>query len=1077
MTVEELLQRLETLPDVQRVRTLIDLGRRADTEAQGLARDMEQRGFYERRLALFSCYGSGDAEHILRALRDPSAIIRDLAMRLAPRFCGDEQLHGALLAAPASLRRPLIRRLFLQRRRDVIDRFLSSLDGGDAGLCALVPFGSPAVFARHTQTFLARARESDWQRLGALSPKTALDALERWMGDATAGEGMRLRVVNALLPSLARVNAERTLGLVRTLARTTQLSQVRGLEHLARRRPEAVADLLLADEDYDSYSVRSMLHYFPTEKLIALLGNKSGTYGRYGNFWFAKLPLDQRSIVYERGRRYLLDSWSGGMDEDIVAELPGALRVQEARKQLKNAQLDAEERTTYVAFLPWDEALGRLQPTLTSTDAALRLAGLQALVRAVAYDRSRLGEALTILLARRMEQDGVRRVMYQELTKLPTGIWREEHLADLAEIARAGLNDVGLSQYTQQTMVALLLRVATVFPTWAAEQFATVLRERGWQTNLTSLANLGHTEAERVMRALLPVLAGWVARSDEKSALDAVAAFAGHNEATRLAQPVVEDVLRQATTRDLAERALALLAARPLRRLAALAPELLREDPSWVTFPTVARFLVSQRQDLLTPFLVAQLYAGRWPTGAKSYLPPLERTFVGGTAAQQARLAQALGGIIADSAQDAAPLMDAVNTLARLPALPVTQLAGLTTDARTVVRTTALFMLAKLDSPAGLDTLVEALRDDRARTAIRALRPLLREMAPDDTLAILRAAPRERVTVAKEIARLIGELRTEAAYRELLAWEAGALHRDVHIALLYTLALYLDHDETWTIYQGAASAPDTEVALALLTAPAFARARLKELTPALRDRFLLLVARLLAHPAREVRLQTAEQCARLGVTDRQGAVVDGLLALARSGRRQEAAKAVETLPVVSEARYAAALGSLITDLLPQRRLLLRAIKALEPSDARARERLLPIARAALRALEADPLTITLQGRLSCWYLAADDLAVFCEQAALRGEWHADALASTCRLLQSEYMRFAPEEWRALEGRLGASADERVRRLALSALKAWAKRTGEWDADQIERLRAYRRDAAPLVAAAAQFTLPGADARV
>jgi hypothetical protein len=55
-----------------------------------------------------------------------------------------------------------------------------------------------------------------------------------------------------------------------------------------------------------------------------------------------------------------------------------------------------------------------------------------------------------------------------------------------------------------------------------------------------------------------------------------------------------------------------------------------------------------------------------------------------------------------------------------------------------------------------------------------------------------------------------------------------------------------------------------------------------------------------------------------------------------------------------------------------------------------------------------------------------------------------------------------------------SGDARLRRLAFAALKAWVARAGDWEDAPRERLRAYRADPAPLVAAAAQFTLPSSD---
>ena len=79
----------------------------------------------------------------------------------------------------------------------------------------------------------------------------------------------------------------------------------------------------------------------------------------------------------------------------------------------------------------------------------------------------------------------------------------------------------------------------------------------------------------------------------------------------------------------------------------------------------------------------------------------------------------------------------------------------------------------------------------------------------EEALNLLRHAPLAQVTVAKEVIRLIGELSSEVAYRELLSWETRELHRDVRVALLRALWDYLEEPETWEIFTRAAQSPDT----------------------------------------------------------------------------------------------------------------------------------------------------------------------------------------------------------------------------------------------------------------------------
>ncbi|HEY7094914.1 MAG TPA: hypothetical protein VH393_17155, partial [Ktedonobacterales bacterium] len=281
-------------------------------------------------------------------------------------------------------------------------------------------------------------------------------------------------------------------------------------------------------------------------------------------------------------------------------------------------------------------------------------------------------------------------------------------------------------------------------------------------------------------------------------------------------------------------------------------------------------------------------------------------------------------------------------------------------------------------------------------------------------------------------------------------------------------------EPTWDVYTRAASSPDAETAQTLLTLSPFTPYNVAALPLDQRGRSFGLLALLVAHPDHETRRAALQHSARLTIVDSEKVLLPTLLQMARGVHQREAAEALEAALAICDERDAPAIADLLRDLLPRRRLLKRAVKALEPDDTRARQRLLPVARAALGALEDDPLTITLRVRLAGWYLGADDLAAYFERVSARQEWHDEALLVACATISDQDDRLSLEQWRAIEGRLSTSADARLRRLACAALKAWAARAGDWEGAPLERLRAYRADPAPLVAAAAQFTLPGAD---
>src|SRR5690348_5218068 len=108
MTSDELLDQLETLSHVERVRAMIALGRRDDAEARELIAGLERGDFYGRFLALYSCFGRADQAHVLRALADPSRLIRGLGARLAVRVLDDEQVIQSFALLSLGMRNTLL---------------------------------------------------------------------------------------------------------------------------------------------------------------------------------------------------------------------------------------------------------------------------------------------------------------------------------------------------------------------------------------------------------------------------------------------------------------------------------------------------------------------------------------------------------------------------------------------------------------------------------------------------------------------------------------------------------------------------------------------------------------------------------------------------------------------------------------------------------------------------------------------------------------------------------------------------------------------------------------------------------
>ncbi len=1078
MTREELLAQFETITHAGRVRVMIDLGRRSDAESQALVGELEHGDFYERFMALYSCFGSRDSAHALRALADPSRIIRGLALRLLPLLCDDTQLQQALHAAPTQVYQPLLWKLHQRKQQATIDAFLERLAAQDSTqLCQLLPFGSPALVNRLTERFQQQATQGDWTRLARFHPAIALDLLQQWAEARTAQDSKLVQYVNLLLPLLVQSAPERAFALVQTLRRTTPLSQLR-LQSLAQELPSEVADLVLEMKEggWLSISFNQLVNKLTVTQILALEKKNTSLIGWY-YVWFQHLSPEQRLAVYKAGERRFRHK--GALPKTLVERLPRAQREQEARRAVALPNQTVTHRLEYAGMLPWEEAFTQLEPSLHATETATRQKALEALIQAAKYQRSHLGEALTTLRGYRTEHDPVRRVILQQLATLPLSAWQEAHLADLAEIIRHGLNDVGLSPETQQAILTLLLKLLPAHPAWSAAQLATVLRERGLSSARTGAkvqpANLSDEQAQRLLVALLPVLRTWQEQDKETEILQVARWFAASEPAFDAVLPFLVEVLQRTRSSQTAEAILALIAQQRFERFEALIPALLQEDSGWITFASISSYLLRRRQNLLAPFLRLQPYAGRWSTGRKRFLPPLPKRFAGGTARQQEAYADALMEIIGDETQESQAITQAVQTLPLLPAIAPARLAALASDPRSVVRTTALFALGRLDTDQGLPTLIEALQDTRARIAIPALRSFLHKMPPAQALGIIRGIPMNRVTVAKERVRLTGEIPSEEAYRELLVLERRKLHRDVRTVLVSTLSAYVDSPATWSILEDAARSPDAETAWAALPTEVSPKQYYEPVqgeTQTVEQHLLRLLVLLLNHPEAVVRLRTMRS-SWLPVRDPQRLLLSRLLELLRAPSPVESQAAASAIVNICREGAGPVIAQTVRDLLPNRKVLLTLTGAFQQVTPQTRQRLLPIIRAMLEALAADPLTVSHRLRLACIYLPVEELIALFQSLSEDNALHAEALMRACQQVK-EAPHFELADWEAFEAAFATSADERLRRLAFAALEAQSAKQGTWDEAHKARLETYRADPSALVAAAAAFTLPNED---
>lgn len=518
---------------------------------------------------------------------------------------------------------------------------------------------------------------------------------------------------------------------------------------------------------------------------------------------------------------------------------------------------------------------------------------------------------------------------------------------------------------------------------------------------------------------------------------------------------------------------LSVLARRAAGDFQRIVPAAIERDVSIICLPVVHEFLHRKRQDLLEPCLGKTVITGRFATGKTRWLLPFSDGFFRWTPRQQELYAAQLTQITDDPERDTPTIFWAIVRMPRLQFMVPQALIRLADDKRPAVLEKATRTLGRCDAGQGVEKLLVCLEDSRARYAIYSLRRAVLELPPEPALALLKKVPMHKVTVAKEVVRLLGELRSEPAFAALLALDGPTLHRDVRIALIRALWDHLERPETWQFLRGAATGSDWILASRVGDIPP------DRMTAEVDRKLSETLALVLGRPEPEARLELLRRAASLPIKDRERTFLAACLARIDSRFADEVtaalhaalARAAETdLPSVRQAlvaarsnrRAAALVSQLLLGLLPARTAMIRhvaeALVAALADDAQA----VPLYLSCALRVYAEPLQI-------------DRWVEILGRAARRDELDGPSLTAAqaaTRLLPVARVPIA--ELEELERRLHKRAEPELRLIALEVLTAVASHGQGWTPERRARLAAFADDAAALVAGAAAFTFPPAE---
>ncbi len=507
--------------------------------------------------------------------------------------------------------------------------------------------------------------------------------------------------------------------------------------------------------------------------------------------------------------------------------------------------------------------------------------------------------------------------------------------------------------------------------------------------------------------------------------------------------------------------ALSLLSGRAPARFAEILPRALERDRSLVVVDLVQRYLHFKRQDLLTWYLEGRPVTGRFATGKTAWVLPYTTGFWRWTDAQNELYARQLGGLFTDPERDTPAVIGAMTRMASLCWARMEPLCALADDKRPVVVDKALRVLGRCDQAQGIPTLLRCLEDARARIAIYGLRRALKDLPPVRVLSVLAGVPLAKVTVAKEVVRLLGEHRSDEAYGRLIELDAKSLHRDVRIALLRALWDHLDREPTWDVFARAVSGPDWVMASRLGDIPA------DRLTRTSDRRLSALLARVLDRPEPEARIDLLVRASGLAVSDPERAFLTACRARLRSLYDDEVQAAVQAVMMRSTEDDASATGAAVRITCGDPRALSVAIDAMRAFNVRSHVAWRLAMEAAERAVSHDPTLTPLRLRCAVAWQEPSPLAALIVSLGEAGALSADALEECRAAVQS--VPFDALE--AFETTLAASVNPEVRRLAVHALARDAGPGRGWTPERLARLARYQHDSASVVAGAAQRVFP------
>ena len=870
MKVKKIIEKAETMNHAKRWEYMIGLGRESTNNpilAQALRELSLSEIHYERLLSLMSICGSFDEEIIIRLAQDASTVGMYEAIKLAAKHLSLDKLIEIAPRLSKGKRSGLIRALCKAERTDVIEAIYATAENSER--TGILLNTSESFFEENiTQEMTNGFTNSHLRLMAKRFPKKTMNEMDKLLAGTGALPWLTQTAASAVIFSFLNSNPELGISLLKKVTGRMHTGHL-PISKYACLFPNEITKLLLSQPKPAIGNLPpSVLTKLDAKTLYALIEKNVNVHT-----YFKELSPKQRITIYNAVGESLRQD-SGAMSLFILKALPNPAREQEAIHAfgLKSLAARPGERLPYLSVLPFEQALTLAGPYLNQPEGELRAAAVSAVIMTGRYYPSSLGDILDFCVKREREQDPVRNAMVTALASLPPSRWTVAHLPKIRHIVKAALSARDASYQTMQFAAKWLLKIMPIHMDFVVAELPDLVAKMGGFYVYDANIELSNAEMARLDECLLPILETWVKRSQHNVVISVAHFFAKRINATnkQLATKgkrlgIVKLLIEMTDDkRNIASRGIEALTYMKIRHeVAALVPRLLKQDTSWILSPAVSAYLHRHRQDLLTPFLHAQKYKGRFKSGNTSMVLNFDNGFMRWSAEQQQTYANALKDIINSEKRNAWEVAHNINRLSLMPSViyadTLEALARPGGEGGNPVAEKALEALGRADAGRGVPHIISVLGERQlANVAIYALRRAVCQMPASKALALLSGALEnpvnlQRVTVLKEIIRLAGEFDGADAYAFLGKFlSADNLHPDVYIALLRALWKHLHRDEIWAYFTAVVESGNYAAARSTIRIPQ------EGLNSAGRERLCKHMTMLMKHENAQIRMETLQ---------------------------------------------------------------------------------------------------------------------------------------------------------------------------------------------------------------------------